>query len=92
MFEHEINGMDADKDEPVSLDHKLFDEDFLIEKPKRPILRPSHTVEIPGKNNMPANQNTPRGITQQPVSGSSRSSRKTNSPCMMSKKKHNSEV
>jgi len=24
MFEHEFYGMDADKDDPVSLDHKLF--------------------------------------------------------------------
>ena len=44
MFEHEINGMDADKDEPVSLDDTFFDEDFLAEKPKRPEFRPSHTV------------------------------------------------
>lgn len=29
MFEHEIYGMDADKDEPVSLDHRIFDADFL---------------------------------------------------------------
>ena len=35
MFEHEIHGMDADKDEPVSLPHTIFDEDFLVEKPKR---------------------------------------------------------
>ena len=35
MFEHEIHGMDADKDEPVSLPHTVFDEDFLLEKPKR---------------------------------------------------------
>lgn len=35
MFEHEVLGMDADVDEPVSLDHKLFDEDFLADKPKR---------------------------------------------------------
>lgn len=38
MFEHERNGMDADQDEPVSLDHTLFDQDFLIEKPKRIML------------------------------------------------------
>ena len=35
MFEHEIHGMDADKDEPVSLPHAVFDDDFLKEKPKR---------------------------------------------------------
>ena len=35
MFEHEVLGMDADIDEPVSLDHKLFDEDFLADKPKK---------------------------------------------------------
>ena len=29
MFEHEVLGMDADVDEAVSLDHKLFDQDFL---------------------------------------------------------------
>lgn len=35
MFEHEINGLDADDDEPPSLEHTLFDADFLVEKPKR---------------------------------------------------------
>lgn len=45
MFEHEHNGMDADKDEPVSLDHTLFDQDFLVEKPKR-ILQHGKTVEL----------------------------------------------
>ena len=34
MFEHEINGMDADKDEPVSLDDTFFDQDFLAEPKK----------------------------------------------------------
>ena len=40
--------MDADKDEPVSLPHTIFDEDFLIEKPKRkpPRLTNSKTVEF----------------------------------------------
>ena len=33
MFEHEIYGMDADKDEPVSLNHQVFDQDFLKPKP-----------------------------------------------------------
>ena len=46
MFEHEINGMDADKDEPVSLDDKLFDEDYLIEKPKKRILPHGATPSI----------------------------------------------
>ena len=36
MFEHEIYGMDADKDEPVSLDHRIFDADFL-KPPERKI-------------------------------------------------------
>ena len=31
MFEHEINGLDADPDEPPSLDHALFDADYLAE-------------------------------------------------------------
>jgi len=33
MFEHEINGMNAEKDEPVSLDSQLFKQDFLNPPP-----------------------------------------------------------
>ena len=54
MFEHEIHGMDADKDEPCSLDHTLYDKDYLslfyADKRKR-ISAPSHTFEIIDKNN-----------------------------------------
>ena len=38
MFEHEIYGMDADKDEPVSLDHKIFDKDFL-KPPEKKVMK-----------------------------------------------------
>ena len=80
MFEHEINGMDADKDEPVSLDHKFFDEDFLAEKPKRPVLRPSHTVDItksPGLT--PSTKQQPNPKHSMPTSSRSK---KINSPCV----------
>ena len=36
MFEHEVNGIDADKDEPCSLDHTLFDQDYLAIPPPKP--------------------------------------------------------
>ena len=29
MFEHEMNGMDADKDDPSSLNSDVFKQDFL---------------------------------------------------------------
>lgn len=35
MFEHEINGQDADDDNPTSLDHKVFDQDFF--NPPKPV-------------------------------------------------------
>ena len=44
MFEHEVLGMDADVDEPVSLDHKLFDEDFLADKKKKGPLAPNKVL------------------------------------------------
>lgn len=37
MIEHEINGFNADKDEPCSLDHTLFDLDYF-EDEKRKLL------------------------------------------------------
>ena len=89
MFEHEINGMDADKDEPVSLDHKLFDEDFLLEKPKRPVLQPSRTVELI-KGNFPAATSNYR--TESNRVTQVRNTMPVSSPCISNKKKPNSEV
>ena len=46
MFEHEINGMDADKDEPCSLDHTIFDKDYLVEPPPKAVVpKPSVVAE-----------------------------------------------
>lgn len=35
MIEHEVNGINADKDEPCSLDHTLFDKDYLAVQPPK---------------------------------------------------------
>ena len=54
MFEHEINGMDADKDEPCSLDHTLFNKDFFEEPAprKKPVLKHGATTDIPSHTSL----------------------------------------
>lgn len=39
MFEHEINGMDNDRDDPASLNDQLFKQDFLNIPPPKPFLK-----------------------------------------------------
>jgi len=51
MFEHEMNGLDEDdEDHAPSLEHTLFDRDFLApEAPKRPL--PSRATEVNAPKN-----------------------------------------
>ena len=82
MFEHEINGMDADADEPVSLNTRLFDEDFLIEKKR--MMQPAASIELPKMPFPPVTTQYRTESTRATATGNRL--RAPNSPCATKKK------